>query len=141
MADTFSILSFPKGIPSYPEIFIHSSANKELIDLFEVQPASKARLLAKLKQRLQFLQDHMGNEQKHRQWFEILTKKKSDKSSGIVLRSIIFKEDKLLANLRILYCIERKNAYILCVFQERGPDYRHAMEVARKRYKDIPCSF
>lgn len=119
--------SFPGGIPYYHDIYIHRLAEKELRSYYEGDALKEAVLLSNLKQRLQYLHDHMGMEFTHKQWFEVPKKQKP-------FRFIRFNRIKLLDNLRIIYCVVDNRAYLLSVFcEKRTSDYDSALELAKAR--------
>ena len=128
------MLDFPIGVDRLRNVLIHIDAEEELISLYErsLAPAHQARLAALLNQRFRFLSEHLAQENVQKEWFEIL--KNVNNPS---MRSMKLKVSPPIGNLRLIYVIVDKHAVILCAFiDRRTSDYRHAIEIARKRYED-----
>ena len=93
--------------PQYANVCIHRECKKELELL--VQKENIAAFIGAYQDRISFLSQNIGRETFHRQWFEILKGTKG-------LRAIRFLS---IQNIRILYHVDGKNAYLLVAFEER----------------------
>ncbi len=119
--------SFPIGIGCHSNVLAHPMVEEELKAFYEQRPDWVGCLCAAYRQRLLFLSEHIGQETKHRQWFEMLKDAKP-------YRSMRFNHVKLVDNLRIIYCVKDDKAYLLVAFKEKKKsDYDAAIELAKKR--------
>lgn len=126
----FAILQFPMGVICPPSILMHVDAQEELKDIIKQNPAARGQLKTKLNQRLLYLSQNMGQETKHTEWFEHL--------ENASYKSMRFANVKLVNNLRILYGIANKRAYLLVAFTEQNAgDYKRALRVAENRAKGV----
>ena len=111
--------------PQYSNVEMHSECRAEIIQL--IQKDEIPSFLASYEQRVKFLSEHLGQEIKHKSWFEILKKTQG-------LRSIRFMKFR---NLRILYALESKRAFLLVAFEERqghrNTEYGPYIDIAQKR--------
>lgn len=123
----------------YPTVFestavlMHIKCRDELKSILE-RSGKKAKFAAQFNIRLQFLVQNGANAVKHRQWFEVLLKERG-------ISAIRFIN---IDNIRILYILRDKTAFLLHAFKETSSatsndpnSYRHAIEIAEKRIEDI----
>lgn len=115
-------------LPKHSNVLMHLDCYAELIEL--IHQDEYPSFIADYKERIEFLIGHFGTEQQHRKWFEVLKKAKG-------LRSIHFMKFR---NLRILYMLENKRAYLLLAFEEkqghRVTEYSNYIDPALKRMSE-----
>lgn len=120
----------------YPEDFhlqkirIHSACEAELKELIE-KSGHEAMFKAHFRKRLSFLQEKWEKAVEHRNWFELL------KGEGLYSLRLVN-----INNIRILYVLRKKHAFLLCAFKKKGKkpgedSYAHYTPIARSRMSDI----
>ncbi len=120
-----SIIPFPQ----YSNVAIHYECRMELEELIHKDEIPS--FLAAYEQRIGFLSQNIGKETVlHPAWFEVLKKAQS-------LRSVHFIKFR---NLRILYMVENKKAFLLLAFEERqghrNSEYSKYIDPALKRLNE-----
>lgn len=126
----FENIVYPQAF-NVPGIMIHSDCCDELRSMLE-KSGKKAQFAAAFGQRLRFLLEHREKAIQHREWFEKM-KYTEDLFAMRFMR---------IDNIRIPYIIMSNGIYLLHAFKEtsRGNDphsYKHSVQVARTRMKDI----
>lgn len=115
--------------PQLSNVMMHLDCRADLDRL--IQPDEIPDFIAAFNLRIDFLSKNIGKETVyHRSWFEVLKK-----AHG--LRSVRFMKFR---NLRILYMLEDKKAYLLLAFEERQghrkTEYSNYIDPALKRLCD-----
>ena len=113
----------------HSKVVMHLECRAELEEL--IQQEEIPAFLAAYEQRIGFLEQNLGKETiKHPAWFEVLKKAQGLRS----LHFVVFR------NLRILYMVEKNQAFLLLAFEEkkghRNTEYSRYIDPALKRLSE-----
>jgi len=129
MAEKLKLIAFPDR---YEEnwCLMHMDCEEELRDIAQ-RSGNLRKLRSNFKTRLKYLKDHWEQAVQHHEWFEKLSHEKDLYSLHIAV----------VSNLRIIYVLRGKQAWLLCAFTEKDSkkqdSYKRYIPVAQKRLAKI----